>query len=371
MAEAYEVKDKIVEALFPGKAAEFKKDFSKENAKALRFLLIAGLVVLVLSIGAIYLLHMNIRTSPRLIEFFLFFLVSFALYIGYRRDILSSATFVLFLWISLLLAWSILLTAGDHSDNPSYVFILLILILPLFIRAVFGKVLILILSFSAAFLIMDVLMRPREVVVIDVIHLVVAVSAACFLSYRQLTERIHMMQKSTDAEAEAERDGLTGIYNRRGGEQMIRAYVENGMPGAFLLIDVDDFKYINDNYGHAAGDEALKAVANCLKNCFRDTDVVMRMGGDEFIVYAVGMADARHVEEKLAYLKGKLHKIYLDETERDHVTASIGCVINLGSYPGYEEISAAADKLLYHVKVAGKDNYMSSDADYRPETKAD
>ena len=359
--------EKIRNKLFPREAQGFRVDFSRENAKALRFLLFTGLIVCVAAFICSYVLHLEFYSNPRLMEYLLFLAVSVALYIGYRADIIESATFILYLWISLLLLWSILLAAGDPHGYPSFLFSFLILALPLLIRDAWGRVLILTVFFSVLFLIVDYVTRDPQIFLVDLFHIILCAGISIYLSYRQLSERVNSMQASTDAEMEAERDGLTGIYNRRGGEQLIRAYVENGMPGAFMLIDVDDFKYINDNYGHAAGDEALKTVAETLKHCFRESDVVMRMGGDEFIVYAVGMADARHVEEKLAYLKGKLHQITLDDGGFNHVTASIGCVINLGSYPDYDTLSSAADRLLYLVKVEGKDNYKCTDADYKPE----
>jgi diguanylate cyclase (GGDEF)-like protein len=92
----------------------------------------------------------------------------------------------------------------------------------------------------------------------------------------------------------------------------------------------------------------------------------MRMGGDEFIVYAVGMADLNHVVSRLENTKASLHKIKLG-SGGEYVTASIGCVINLGSYPDYDTLSAAADKLLYLVKEEGKDNFKCSAIEYKRE----
>ena len=173
------------------------------------------------------------------------------------------------------------------------------------------------------------------------------------------------MENSYTATDKADHDALTGVYNRRGGEHLISNYVANGVTGAFMLVDIDDFKYINDHYGHAAGDETLKQIASCLQENFRETDVVMRMGGDEFIVYAVGMADLNHVVSRLENTKASLHQIHPDPTGAGHVSASIGCVINLGSYPDYDTLSAAADKLLYLVKEEGKDNFKCSAIEYK------
>ena len=213
----------------------------------------------------------------------------------------------------------------------------------------------------------QVVRRYRELgLPLDMVYLAACVCATLYLSQRLIHERITFMETSFTATDRADHDALTGIYNRRGGEHLISNYVANGVTGAFMLVDIDNFKHINDDYGHAAGDETLKAIAVALQKNFRETDVVMRMGGDEFIVYAVGMADIHFVTERLERTKASLHMIHPDMSdEGEYVTASIGCVINLGSYPDYDSLSAAADKLLYLVKEEGKDNYKVSSIEYK------
>ena len=122
-------------------------------------------------------------------------------------------------------------------------------------------------------------------------------------------------------------------------------------PAALMLMHAGKFK-----------DEA-RCYA-CLQAAFRETDVVMRMGGDEFIVYAINMADINHVENKLRDLIRSVHMVITDEEKHEFITVSIGCIINLGSYPNYEALSSAADKLLYSVKGSGKDSFLCSDMDY-------
>jgi diguanylate cyclase (GGDEF)-like protein len=88
----------------------------------------------------------------------------------------------------------------------------------------------------------------------------------------------------------AMRDPLTALYNRRGMNIHLRHWLawadRYGRPVAVLLVDVDDFKAINDTYGHASGDRALKEVARCLKRSVRSSDIVVRYGGDEFAIIA-------------------------------------------------------------------------------------
>ena len=104
---------------------------------------------------------------------------------------------------------------------------------------------------------------------------------------------------------EAEHDALTDLLNRSSFDKALALYSQGSMNFALILVDVDRFKSVNDTYGHAVGDEILRRVAKRLKESFRSTDYVFRIGGDEFAVLMMDVSEAfRHtVEEKLASLK--------------------------------------------------------------------
>ena len=142
------------------------------------------------------------------------------------------------------------------------------------------------------------------------VYLAACVCATLYLSQRLIHERITFMETSFTATDRADHDALTGIYNRRGGEHLISNYVANGVTGAFMLVDIDNFKHINDDYGHAAGDETLKAIAAALQKNFRETDVVMRMGGDEFMMIAceADEAKAKEIEAKWREALAKINE---------------------------------------------------------------
>ena len=357
--------EKIKEYLYPEKIKGFRIDFERENGKALCFLLITGLVVSIASFLYGLLGGDGFPTGTHSLEYVLFFSLSVALLIGYKKELIKRGTASLYLWVCLLLIWSIFMTMGEPEEFPSYLFFFFILTLPLLIRDAWGNILIMTLFFSVTFIIVDFFIKKSAYFQLDIVYLACCVSAALYLSQRMVRERITFMETSFTATDKADHDALTGLYNRRGGEHLISNYVANGVTGAFMLIDIDDFKHINDHYGHAAGDETLKAIAHVLQENFRESDVVMRMGGDEFIVYAVGMADLHHVTDRLEKTKESLHKVHPDPAGGEYVTASIGCIINLGSYPDYDSLSAAADKLLYLVKEGGKDHYKCSSIEYK------
>lgn len=149
----------------------------------------------------------------------------------------------------------------------------------------------------------------------------------------------------------AEYDGLTGILNRRAFDQICTTSAEQKKPIALLLIDMDNFKHINDTYGHAGGDTALKELARILKNTFRKDDYVARIGGDEFAAilpdFKIDSTDTiikkiGSVNEQLSNMKDGIKP----------VSVSVGAAISLEGYN--EELYKKADKALYRTKELGK-----------------
>lgn len=149
----------------------------------------------------------------------------------------------------------------------------------------------------------------------------------------------------------AEYDALTGILNRRAYDQVCKRCENEKDKIALLLIDMDNFKNINDTYGHAGGDEALKELARLLKETFRRSDYVCRIGGDEFAVILRGIkakADDAIIR-KIRYINERLSE--LDEGIR-HVSVSVGAAFSDEGYT--KELYEQSDKALYYIKEHGR-----------------
>ena len=166
-------------------------------------------------------------------------------------------------------------------------------------------------------------------------------------------------------------DTLTGLANRtlfydRLNQAMIASH-RSGHFGAIICIDLDHFKPVNDDYGHAAGDAMLTEVATRLKHCVRGSDTVARFGGDEFVVMlselsavnSESLAQAIQVAEKLRaalsadYSFTVKHNGMPDEIIRHISTASIGVSIFQGNQLGADQILKYADKAMYRAKKQG------------------
>lgn len=148
----------------------------------------------------------------------------------------------------------------------------------------------------------------------------------------------------------SETDALTHICNRRSGEKRIENLLSEGQKGMYCLLDIDKFKSINDKFGHAIGDAALIETANCLKRCFRSTDVTMRLGGDEFAAFLIGIESEEQGAENINRFFKEIEKISIPEMGDHKITVSLGAVFCNSEEEKYEKLYAKADSAMYVCK---------------------
>ena len=167
------------------------------------------------------------------------------------------------------------------------------------------------------------------------------------------------MTRQVKLQQAAQTDALTGILNVGAGKQMAVKILEQqeSMPfsyNAMFLIDVDDFKGVNDTKGHMIGDEVLKQLANMLTGTFRLEDVVYRLGGDEFAVF---VADIKNPEQSIASMMQRLfHQLEVARVRYPFFSISVGAYVAKEQH-SYEHYYAEADRALYQTKERGKGRY--------------
>lgn len=196
----------------------------------------------------------------------------------------------------------------------------------------------------------------------------VNLSLTFYLSIRFMTEFVkrtyqeagQLENKNLDLEKSANVDALTGLYNRRSIEKFIdRAFYMAKGEGAdfsFLMCDIDNFKHVNDTYGHDCGDQILKNIAGIIKSEVRPEDMVFRWGGEEiFIIVNAGGYIAKAVAERCRKAIEESSVIYEDKEIK--VTITIGGV---AYYQGADrdELINRADKNLYEGKQNGKNQVV-------------
>lgn len=170
----------------------------------------------------------------------------------------------------------------------------------------------------------------------------------------------YQKQKLDSLEYKATRDPLTGVYNREVTIKKIEKYIKGNKDGRHVLmfIDFDNFKRVNDNYGHLLGDSVLIHVIDSIRGVFSEGEIIGRIGGDEFAVFIGYVEDDEAIVNKAGILIEALSSTYDDGNYKISTSGSVG----IATYPEdgihYEQLIQCADKALYQVKSMGKKNYM-------------
>ncbi len=214
---------------------------------------------------------------------------------------------------------------------------------------------------------------------VDLIVPVIFFFGACFvaltaaLSLRTALDIVHIGQ----LERQAITDALTGAFNRRYMDQRLADEVASarryGLPLSVLLLDIDHFKRVNDTHGHPIGDEILVGIKRLLAERLRDSDVLTRYGGEEFLIIAThthaqsacDLADRmrRHIESHVFRVHG-----YAGKMAELHITVSIGVADLNESNSNAELLVRSADEQLYRAKTAGR-NRVACASQVSPSTK--
>ena len=180
------------------------------------------------------------------------------------------------------------------------------------------------------------------------------------LALQEEVEESRIVQE--ELEAAASLDPLTGLFNR--GHQAVIAHdleagIEHGRPGSVLMLDVDDFKHINDTFGHRTGDRVLVSVAKEMRASVRDADVICRWGGDEFLVFlsdaspAAALATAERIRTAISSCSHEQDDMCV------LVTASIGVASAVpGELTSLDALIERADQALYAAKEGGRDRVV-------------
>ena len=175
---------------------------------------------------------------------------------------------------------------------------------------------------------------------------------------RSLADRIEQKNREiSDITNKSHQDYLTGLWNRAYAEETINGMLQRGAVGAMLMIDVDNFKSVNDNYGHLAGDKTLQTLADVLREFSKENDILCRIGGDEFIVFVNGVTAKAQLGQLAAEIIAELRSRIAASGFETGTSASIGIAQIPEDGDEFTVLYNCADKALYHVKQNGKNAY--------------
>lgn len=181
------------------------------------------------------------------------------------------------------------------------------------------------------------------------------------LALKMELEESQYQQKKIMAQNEklrytSELDGFTGIYHKKAFEKHVKEQMKQADAaswGALLILDVDQFKEVNDTYGHLVGDEAILRIVDIMKHVLRPNDVAGRIGGDEFSIYLNGIQEEAQLQQLLDTILERIRAIRLLEMHRV-LTMSIGCCLIKHANACFHDVYERSDQALYKAKEKGR-----------------
>lgn len=176
---------------------------------------------------------------------------------------------------------------------------------------------------------------------------------------------VHSLNKTQQEKAHFERlsrrDSMTQLYNKNTIEFLIKEFLEkkSSENAALILVDIDDFKNVNDSFGHLTGDYVITSVAALIKDYFYKKGSVGRFGGDEFLVLAKDIPAPKELLKNLEKLRHEVSRIRLGASKDYSVTISCGVYFLTNEPKSYEEIFSSVDQALYEAKEKGKNKIVT------------
>lgn len=180
-----------------------------------------------------------------------------------------------------------------------------------------------------------------------------------YYNYTNITQKRHIEMQQKQLKQMAYYDSLTNLYNRHFFNEIVEKELSSIQryehESVIIILDIDDFKNINDTYGHLIGDQVLKQLAQLIVNNVRKSDTVSRFGGEEFIILAsrISLEEGFELAEKLRKLVAE--KAFVIDSTILHITASFGVsLLQATEKHGFEKYFSLADEALYLAKKRGK-----------------
>ena len=169
--------------------------------------------------------------------------------------------------------------------------------------------------------------------------------------FKNVDDIVASAKERQNLEILASTDIMTGILNRGSGEQKVIEAMANNQAGMLCILDVDNFKDINDDYGHNVGDKVIRGIADSLKHVFRDEDIIFRLGGDEYALYVMNLNDEETGREMMDRFFKEIAGMDIPELGNNRICVSAGAVFfKDGDKRSFEDLYKLADSGVYESK---------------------
>lgn len=281
------------------------------------------------------------------------FLMQKYFYERIKNSFIKVRVFALIFYGTLILAFSFA-EIYMHRDYRCFCLPASILIVSALYMDFFHVMLIFRLLVSAVFILIDFQFKSKELVMWDITWALIATVVSCFCYFVVMRVNTNRVEANRALEEKSQTDLLTGLFNKISFEERSREYLSGRILGAkatLFIFDFDNFKNVNDNYGHKTGDEALKKFAGILKDYFHSTDVIGRVGGDEFMVLVMGEMPDGFIDKRCRNIQHELR------VARCGDAAGFSCSIGICEDTranSFDDMYKIADSALYDAKENGK-----------------
>ena len=217
-----------------------------------------------------------------------------------------------------------------------------------------------ILLYEIIYIVATINLKTAFIAQYDIFNSIVGIAFSFSMAQVMMSLRIQDHDTRRRYQKLSTQDSLSGLLNKTACMESVIRYLHDTAPNTtctLLILDLDNFKQINDLLGHYTGDSILQTMGNTLIDTFRSTDIVGRFGGDEFLVLMKDNADYDTMEQKCSFLRQKLRETCKKENTIS-TTCSIGGVLVNSQHADFNDLYRQADQALYEAKAAGKNNHI-------------
>ncbi len=338
-----------------------KKKLAHDNADVISGLLTFFAIVSVLFV-AVALAFGNGRAHyaiflPAVIIVFVLMMINRKLMRKLTYDFVKIRLYAAFFYSVLIISFS-LADANTYKDSRAVFFPVAIVLLSCLYMDYFWIIVAYKVFLAIVFLVYDFQVKSVSVFRGDLTTTFLTIIASMFCYAAVIRVSLSRHEDSEQLVKKSQTDLLTGLLNKISFEDKCRTYLESRVIGAkctLFIFDLDDFKDVNDNYGHQTGDKVLKLFSEILKGYFHPDDIIGRVGGDEFMVLVLGDMPEGFAERRC---RSVIHELKTTDVDGDKgITCSIGIAEDTQGH-SFDELYHKADEALYTAKEGGKARYV-------------
>lgn len=260
------------------------------------------------------------------------------------------STLILGIWIGVI--------EPSARDYTAVTFNVLLFVFPLLIADYPWRLDLILIIASICFLKLSSMYKTPEVFSIELANVINSLMLSMAISTMFQIKNIKSFKYRLSLKNQRDTDVLSLTLSRSALERkMEKVITTNGVCGCFMFVDIDNFKHINDAFGHAIGDEFIAETATAIRSVCRQDDIVGRYGGDEFLIFFPYMIQSSVVEQKACAILSSVKTGTMSKKLQQSLSVSIGCLTFKNPSLGFKYLFAEVDELLYQAKRDGKNTF--------------